>query len=108
VAAVEAACGYNYEETDQEYETKMVGKDLNGHPIYKEVPGSRKVKIRHSKKNDNLLKFLIKNRLPQYFSDVQHIEIDKKSIEIKEITAGEIKKFAGKLIETVQEDKNAT
>lgn len=102
-AAVEAAVGYDYLEEDVEYFKCVQGNDVNGKPRIVEKEGKRKVKKRHAKKNDALLKFILKNRLPEFFSDTQRIEINKKSIEIKEITAAEIKKFAGKLLDTIQE-----
>lgn len=104
-AAVEAALGYDYEEVDQQYQKVVRGMDSNNNPIIIEVPGSKKVKKKHSKKNDALLKFILKNRLPEYFQDVQKVEINKKSIEIKEITASEIKSFAGRLMSAIDEKK---
>jgi len=104
-AAVEAAIGYDYEEVDQEYLRIPAGYDDKGTPIIREVPGNRKVKTKHAKKNDALLKFILKNRLPEYFQDVQKVEINKKTIEIKAITESEIKSFAGRLMEAITENK---
>jgi len=106
-AAVEAAIGYEYEEVDQSYLRVPAGYDELGDPIIREVPGNRKVKTRHAKKNDALLKFILKNRMPEYFQDIQKVEINKKSIEIKSITESEIKSFAGRLMEAISEKKNA-
>lgn len=103
-AAIEAAMGYDYEEVDQEYLSVPAGKDVNGKTIKKVVEGNRKVKKRHARKNESLLKFILKNRLPEYFQDVSKVEVNKKSIEIKEITAHEIEQFAGKLLETVKNE----
>jgi len=104
-AAVEAALGYNYTEVDQFY-TKKKG-EKNGKPITLDVEGDRKVKTRHAKKNDALLKFILKNRLPEYFQDIQKVEINKKSIEIQQINAGEIKSFAGRLLEAIGEENSS-
>jgi len=99
-AAVEAALGYDYEEVDQFYSTKKGEK--NGKPIMISVKGDRKVKTKHAKKNDALLKFILKNRLPEYFQDVQKVEVNKKTVEIKEVSAKEIKSFAGRLMEVIE------
>jgi len=107
-AAVEAAIGYDYEEVDQDYLRVPAGYDDAGSPIIREVPGNRKVKTRHAKKNDALLKFILKNRMPEYFQDIQKVEINKKSIEIKAITESEIKSFAGRLMEAITETKKIT
>jgi hypothetical protein len=74
-----------------------VGFDGAKNPIYQEIPESVKTKKKHAKKNDALLKFLLLNRLPEYFSDTKRVEINKKSIEIKGNTEKEIREFAGKL-----------
>lgn len=100
-AAVKAAMGYKYEEIDQNYIKVPAGYDDNGQPRMREVAASKKVKIRHARENDALLKFILKCRLPEYFTDVQKVEINKKVIEIKEITQKEIESFAGKLLESV-------
>ena len=104
-AAIEAALGYDYEEVDQDYIKTVKGYDEHDKPIIVDMPGNRKVKTRHAKKNDALLKFILKNRLPEFFQDVQKVQIDKKTIEIKAITEGEIKQFAGRLMEAITENK---
>lgn len=103
-AMVKAALGYDYKEQDIVYENKRE-KDAEGQWVYKKVEGKRTVKHKHARKNDALLKFILKNRYPEYFHDAQKIEINKKSIEIKDITENEIRGFAGKLLETENEDK---
>lgn len=104
-AAVEAALGYNYEEVDQDYIRIPAGYDDLGSPVMREIPGNKRIKTRHAKKNDALLKFILKNRLPEYFQDVQKVEINKQSIEIKAITESEIKSFAGRLLNAIEDDK---
>ena len=101
-ATVEAAIGYDYEEEDTEYTKRFRGYATNGQPLIEDVPTKRKVKKRHAKKNDALLKFILKNRLPEYFTDTQRVEINKKTIEIKEVTEKEIKGFAGKLLNAIE------
>ena len=103
-AAIEAALGYDYEEVDQEY-FKIAGYDDDGLPLDRLVEGKKRVKTRHAKKNDALLKFILKNRLPEFFQDVQKVQINKTNIEIKEVTAGEIKQFAGRLMEAITENQ---
>ena len=46
--------------------------------------------------------------MPEYFQDIQKVEINKKSIEIKAITESEIKSFAGRLMEAITETKKIT
>ena len=104
-AAVEAAIGYDYSEYDIEYLKIPRGYDDKGKPIFEEVEGKRKKKIKHAKKNDALLKFILKNRLPEYFTDTQKVEINKKTIEIKEVTEKEIKGFAGKLLKAIDNEE---
>jgi len=100
MAAVEAALGYDYEEVDQKIAV-VYDHDDEGKLTISELPGEKKVKKKHAKKNDQLLKFILSNRLPEYFSDVRKVEINKKSIEIKANTEAEIKSFAGKLLDVI-------
>ena len=99
-AAIEAAIGYNYEEWEQKI--NLLHKvDEDGKITTTEIPGEKKVKHKHAKKNDQLLKYLLTNRLPEYFSDTKKIEINKKSIEIKANTEEEIKSFCGRLLDVI-------
>ena len=91
-AAAKEAMGYKFKETDRNYK-----KNKDGDRI--EI--NCKVKEKVARPNETLLRFLLRCRLPQYFTDVQKIEVNKKTIEIKELHAGEIKSFAGRLLEAV-------
>ncbi|MEJ2648618.1 MAG: hypothetical protein P8016_09455 [Sedimentisphaerales bacterium] len=104
-AAIKNAMGYDYEEVDCDIAKIPVGYGKNRKPKMRLVERGRKVKTKHARANETLLKFLLKNYIPQYFQDVSKVEINKKSIEIKEITADEIKRFAGKLLETVDSEE---
>jgi hypothetical protein len=99
-AAIEAALGYDYEETEQLIR-KMPHYDENGIIEIREIEGDLKVKKKHAKKDNQLLKFILANRLPEYFSDTRKVEINKKSIEIKANTEAEIRSFAGKLLDII-------
>lgn len=102
-AAIEAAIGYDYIETEQ-----LIKKEphiVNGRLEIREVPGNLKIKKKHAKKNDQLLKFILTNRLPEYFSDVKKVEINKRSIEIKANTEAEIRGFAGRLLDAFKDEK---
>lgn len=101
VAAVKTALGYEYEEIDQNYIRIPAGYDDAGIPKMREEKGGKKVKIKRALPNESLLRFILKCRLPEYFQDTQRIEINKKSIEIKEATQKEIERFAGKLLEAI-------
>jgi len=104
-AAVEAAVGYDYEEIKQEYMKVHKGYDDNNEPIIVEIPGKRTTNKKHTKKDGSMLKFLLINRLPDYFSDTKKFEINKKTVELKGVTEEEIKGFAGKLLTVIKERK---
>jgi hypothetical protein len=99
-SAIEAATGYDYEETEQIIH-KFPKYDENGTPFSLEVEGDKKVKKRHAKKDGQLLKFILSNRLPEYFNDTKKVEINKKTIEIKADTEAEIRGFAGRLLDVI-------
>ncbi len=102
VAAVKCALGYEYEEIDQNFIRVPAGYDDAGIPKMREVPSSKKVKTKRALPNDALLRFILKCRLPEYFQDTQRIEINKKTIEIKEIAQKEIEDFGRKLLESIK------
>jgi len=101
VAAVKCALGYEYQEEDKTYRNILNNRDGTGAPVMKEVIDGRKVKTKRALPNEALLRFILKCRLPEYFTDTQRIEINKKTIEIKEIAQKEIESFAGKLLEAI-------
>ena len=100
-AAVRAAIGYTYEESYQNYLKVPDGYDKSGIPKMRDVPGNRQIKYKKALPNEALLRFILKCRLPEYFHDVQRVEINKKTIEIKEIAQKEIESFAGRLLDTI-------
>ena len=100
-AAVKSALGFEYEESYQNYLKVPDGYNDDGSPRMRDVPGNRQVKTKRALPNEALLRFILKCRLPEYFTDTQRIEINKKSIEIKETTQKEIEHFAGKLLEAI-------
>ena len=102
VAAVKTALGYEYEEIDQNYIRIPAGYDDAGIPKMREVPGGKKVKTKRALPNEALLRFILKCRLPEYFQETQRIEINKKSIEIKEVAQKEIEEFGRKLLESIK------
>jgi len=101
VAAVKCALGYEYQEEDKTYRNILNNRDEMGAPVMREVVDGRKVKSKRALPNEALLRFILKCRLPEYFQDVQRVEINKKTIEIKEIAQKEIESFAGKLLEAI-------
>ena len=107
VAAVKCALGYEYQEEDRTYRKILNHRDDTGAPVMKEVIDGRKVKIKRALPNEALLRFILKCRLPEYFQDTQRIEINKKTIEIKEIAQKEIESFAGKLLEAIDVKTNS-
>ena len=104
VAAVKTALGYEYEEIDQNFLRVPAGYDDAGIPKMREVPSSKKVKTKRALPNEALLRFILKCRLPEYFQDTQRIEINKKTIEIKEVAQKEIEEFGRKLLESIKNE----
>ena len=102
VAAVKCALGYEYQEEDRTYRKILNHRDETGAPVMKEVIDGRKVKIKRALPNEALLRFILKCRLPEYFQDTQRIEINKKTIEIKEVAQKEIEEFGRKLLESIK------
>lgn len=103
-AAVREAMGYEYDEVDTELRKVLDGYDAKQKPKFKYVEGNKKSKKRKYRGDNTLLKFILKNRLPEYFSETQKIEINKKTIEIKEVAAREIEEFGRKLLESVKDE----
>ena len=104
-AAVKAAMGYSYEEIDQNYIRVPAGYDEAGIPKMRDAVGSRKVKTKRALPNEALLRFILKCRLPEYFTDTQRVEINKKVIEIKGDAEKEIREFGRKLLESLDNEK---
>jgi len=100
VAAMKAAMGYDYIEEETLYR-KVPKYDSNGCLVMEEIPADVKKRKKHSKPSEALLKFVLINRLPEYFSDSKKVEINKRTIEIRRNTEAEIKQFAGKLMEII-------
>lgn len=103
-AAVKCALGYEYQETDQSFIRVPAGYDDAGIPKMREVPSSKKVKTKRALPNESMQRFLLKCRLPEWFQDVQRVEINKKVIEIKELAGKEIKEFGRKLLESIDNE----
>jgi len=91
-----------YEEIDQNYIRVPAGYNDAGIPKMREEKGGKKVKTKRALPNEALLRFILKCRLPEYFQDTQRIEINKKTIEIKEIAQKEIEEFGRKLLESIK------
>jgi hypothetical protein len=102
-AAAREGLGYDYEEIETEYIKKMTGYDKKNKPIIEYISGRRKGKKKRFRGNESLLKFILKNRMPEYFQEVQKVEVNKKTIEIKEIAAREIEEVGRKLLESIEE-----
>lgn len=106
VAAVRTALGYEYQEEDRTYRNVLNHRDGTGAPVMKEVVDGRKVKIKRALPNEALLRFILKCRLPEYFQDVQRVEINKKVIEIKELAGKEIEEMGRKFLEIAKSNEN--
>jgi len=104
VAAVKCALGYEYQEVVQNYLKVPGQRDGRGNPVMRDMPGNKQVKTKRALPNEALLRFILKCRLPEYFQDVQRVEINKKVIEIKELAGKEIKEFGRKLLESIDNE----
>jgi hypothetical protein len=103
--AMQLAFGYDFDETAIRYKNVHKGFTSTGESITKEVPyGEKKVTKKHIKGDKDLLKFLLINRLPDYFADKKTIDVTKH-VDIEAATEDEIRNFAGKLMETVDKRK---
>lgn len=103
--AMQLAFGYNYDEITTRYKNVQAGYSETGQPIIREVPsGEKKIVKKQIKGDKDLLKFLLINRLPDYFADKKTIDVTKHT-DIEAATEEEIKQFAGKLMETVNKRK---
>lgn len=105
VAAMQAALGYDYIEEEIKYQQVEKFNQKKNKYETDLVEVNRKVKHKHAKKDKDLLKFLLINRLPQYFSDTKKIQVDQRSIEFKGDVSEEIKSFAGQLMDIVKNKK---
>ena len=103
-AAIKTALGYEYQEIDQNFLRVPCGYDDSGKPLMREVPSNKKVKTKRALPNEALLRFILKCRLPEYFQDTQRVEINKKTIEIKEIAGRQIEEFGRKFLEIANEE----
>jgi len=97
--AARTALGYTYEEGSQEFMPEM---DEEGEPTGKFIPGKKKVLEKHVR-DTALLWNLMKSRMPEFFSDVKHLEISKRTVELKMDAESEIKGFAAGLLKAFDE-----
>lgn len=95
-AAAKEAMGYKFKETDRNYKKMADGSE-------KEI--NKKVKEKVARPNEQLLRFMLRCRLPEYFTETQKIEINKKTIEIKQIAEDEIRGFGQKLLDAIDAEE---
>ena len=105
--AMQLAFGYDYDEITTKYLNVQAGYSDIGQPIIKEIPGPKKIIRKNIKGDKDLLKFLLINRLPDYFADKKQVDITKH-IDVEAATEDEIRQFAGKLCDLVDEKKKIT
>jgi hypothetical protein len=70
----------------------------------KYINKEKKTKRKFIQPNTQLLFKLLCCRLPEFFSDVRKVEIDKRSLELKGTISDEIKSFAGALYRAINTD----
>lgn len=103
--AMQLAFGYDYDEITERFKNVVIGYTDAKKPITREVPyGEKKITRKNIKGDKDLLKFLLINRLPDYFADKKQVDITKH-IDVEAATEDEIRQFAGKLIQVVDNKK---
>lgn len=104
--AMQESLGYWIEEeetfAENVFNIPVVGLGEPAKPIQdKFVNKNKKTKKRYIQPNTQLLFKLLCCRLPEFFSDVKKIEVNKRSISLKGTIEEEIKQFAGALLHTI-------
>lgn len=102
--------GYTVDEVETTYKAIQDPKNPDR---TKWVAVGKKKKPKYIQPNAILLWKMLCSRLPDYFVDSKKIEINKTNLEIKDVTAEEIRRFAGKfskiidaeVVETESENK---
>ena len=102
--AMQLAFGYDYDEITVKYRNVSGSRTDTGEPIIREVPDGRKIVRKNIKGDKDLLKFLLINRLPDYFADKKIIDVTKHT-DVEAATEDEIRQFAGRLMEVVDKRK---
>jgi len=94
-----AATGYDY--VQKKTKLKPVTKyDGDGKEYTKWIEAEREEIQKHVKADPAVLKFLLCNRLPEFFSETKKLEIDQRTISLKgEDISKEIRAFAGRLLD---------
>lgn len=87
--ATKTALGYEYKEEKQETTAEY---DEMGQPTGKFLPGKKTI-TKKRERDTGLLKFLLTSRMPEYFRETKHIEINKRVVEIKADARDEIRGF---------------
>jgi len=91
----ETAMGYQYDETT-----------LEEIPVQGEMVVKRKVVRKYEKPSIEALMFLIQNRMKEEFRNTQHIDVNKKSVDITaELTTKQMADISGKLMEHLIENR---
>lgn len=91
--AIRAACGYDYEEIDEE-------KALDG-TVKKTL-----VKKKHQKPDSYLLTFMLINLAPEQFRNTKYLIEEKKALNIDvsaQLEADQIERLSGKLVSMAKE-----
>lgn len=106
--AMQESLGYWIEEdeilSENVFEIPVVGLGEKCKPMKdKWVKKEKKTKRKFIQPNTQLLFKLLCCRLPEFFSDVKKIEVDKRSISLKGNIEEEIKQFAGALLHNIAE-----
>ena len=99
--AFKEATGYTIEEVETNYKAFP---DPDNPTKVRWVAIEKKSKPKYIPPKTVLLWKMLCSRLPDYFVDSKKIEINKTSLEIKDITAAEIRRFAGRFAKMVDSE----
>lgn len=100
--AIKAAAGYSWVDTEEDLEPVVneEGKETGKFAVVK-----KRRKPKHQSSDTGLLKFILTSRMPEYFQDVKHIKIDKRTVvEMKDNAEQEIRGFASGLLKALGEE----
>ena len=99
--AFKEATGYTIEEVETYYKAFP---DPNNPTKVRWVAVEKKKKPKYIPPNAILLWKMLCSRLPDLFQDTKKIEINKTTLDIKDVTADEIRRFAGRFARMVDSE----
>lgn len=108
--AMQVACGYKFEEEVIKYILTPDGMDENHRPKLKSVPVERKINKKYQHPDNQMLKFLLINRLPEFFMNQRSSSKpdEEEPVDDGSVTEKEMQKVFGSLITLAKKLKKNT